>query len=144
MKEGTSEQSKKFRYDMLSFHLGTIVKHMTDSGFDNPIGLIIDTSDNYGSQIAKAAAQERGIDYQQHLDTCIAENTIPTMLLVLPFEMARQLLQLTANNASSHLRTPLPPDAHWVVCVAAGGNTYAGIRLSMDRPRGVVPGQHRV
>jgi hypothetical protein len=117
---------------------------MVTSGYNDPVGMVIDTSDRYGAEISKAVMKTNGIDYHLHLDTCIAEKIIPTMLIVLPLEVAKKLLQYTADSAAKNLSTPLPPNTYWFVCMARGGNTYAGMNLPSDRPRGIKPGHHRM
>lgn len=134
MTDGLSPKSQELRRHLLSHNGPDVVRRMRESGLNDPVGLIIEMTDDTGKQLTYAALELRGT-LKQDIAELIAKycrKAIPTLKLVVDFETARSVLALTSNTAEQNLSVPRRLGAHWIVIVAGGGNSYAQIPLIGD------------
>ena len=102
MQAGLTNQAMLLRRHMLEHNGDEIARRMIESGFDNPVGIIVEMTDN---------------------------DSIPTFLCVFHFEDAKRLMARTSDSAEEHFDAPGKPGTSIVVVIARGGNTYAHVPL---------------
>ena len=102
---------------------------MAESGYDDPVGLIIEMTDEVGKQLTYAALERQGMPRHEipELIASYCRNAIPTFKAVMPFETAMQVLALTSDTAEQNLSAERRPGTGWIVIVAGGGNSYAQV-----------------
>lgn len=144
--KGLTNDDKARRYSMIEYNMNAIMGLMRDSGFDDPVGLLIDPTDNYGKEIAQAIFETnygKG-SKDKFVDQCQSIDRIPTMMTVITLEQAKEILTITSPTATKNLATPRPPNTHFVVAIAGGGNSYAGVLFAPDgKGKSIKDGQHR-
>ena len=99
----------------------------------DPVGMIIEMTDDIGKQLTYAALEKQGIPKHEipELIASYCKNAIPAFKAVVTFETAKKVLPLTSDTVANSLSAPRPPRVHWIVIVAGGGNdgtafTYDG------------------
>ena len=129
MTKGISEKSKKLRRHLLNHNGPDVVQRMQDSGMADPVGMIIEMTDDIGKQLTYAALEKQGTPKHEipELIASYCKNAIPTFKAVVTFETAKKVLPLTSDTAEQSLSAPRPPGVHWIVIVAGGGNSYAQV-----------------
>ena len=132
MQVGLSNQAMLLRRHLLEHNGDEIVRRMKESGFDNPVGLIIEMTDDIGKSLAYAAMQAEGIPKYEipELIAKLSRDAIPTLVGVCEFEDAKLLLTRSSESAEKNFNTPRKPGTSIVVVIAGGGNTYAHVPLS--------------
>jgi hypothetical protein len=136
MEQGLTNQSMTHRRHLLTHNVVEITRRICDAGISDPVGMIIDVTDEMGKMLTYQALQRHG--YAKHeIPEIIAKYTkdgaTPTFLCVVHLEAARKVLQATSETASENLSKALPPDRAWVVVVGAGGNSYAQVPIERGR-----------
>ena len=132
MQAGLSNQAMLLRRHMLEHNGDEIVRRMKESGFDNPVGLIVEMTDNIGKSLVYAAMEAEGIP-KHEIPELIAKfscDAIPTFLCVFHFEDAKRLMARTSDSAEKNFDAPRKPGSAIVIVIAGGGNTYAHVPLS--------------
>jgi hypothetical protein len=135
-----------------------LVDEMKRCGIAVPVGIVVDATDRMGSALYRAALLRSGMT-QEEADRQLSEataqlaegNQFPTATLVVPWEVAEQLLPLTSPTAAKNLREMKAEyrigRSAWclVVGVGSGGNTYGIAEIpELPRPRpDAEDGQHR-
>lgn len=129
MNNGLSNESRELRRQLLSHNGPDVADSMMQSGYDDPVGLIIEMTDDFGKQLTYAALESKGM-LKQDIAELIAKyckNAIPTFKAVVTFEIAKRILTLTSETAEQSLAAPRRPGTRWIVIVAGGGNSYAQV-----------------
>ena len=105
------------------------MQRMQQSGMADPVGIIIEMTDNIGKQLTYAALEKQGMQKHEipELIASYCKNAIPTFKAVVTFETAMRVLSLTSDTAKQSLSAPRPSGVHWIVIVAGGGNSYAQV-----------------
>ena len=129
MEKGISEKSKQLRRHLLNHNGSDVVQRMQESGMADPVGMIIEMTDDIGKQLTYAALEKQGMPKHEipELIASYCKNAIPTFKAVVTFETAKKVLPLTSDTAEQSLSAPRPPGVHWIVIVAGGGNSYAQV-----------------
>ena len=132
MQAGLTNQAMLLRRHMLEHNGDEIVRRMNESGFDNPVGLIVEMTDDIGKSLAYAAMEAEGIPKYEipELIAKLSRDAIPTFLCVFDFEDAKRLMARTSDSAEKNFGVPRKPGTAIVVVIAGGGNTYAHVPLS--------------
>jgi len=65
MKKGISPESKELRRHLLSHNGPVVVERMKQSGLADPVGLIIEMTDDIGKQLTYAALEKQGMPRHQ-------------------------------------------------------------------------------
>ena len=131
MTKGISEKSKHFRRHLLNHNGPDVAKSMAESGYDYPVGLIIEMTDEVGKQLTYAALERKGMPQHEipELIASYCKNAIPTFKCVVSFETAKKILPITSETALQNLTAPRPPGVQWIVVVAGSGNSYAQVPI---------------
>lgn len=127
MTKGLSNESRELRRHLLAHNGPDVVQRMQESGMADPVGMIIEMTDDTGKQLTYAALELQGM-LKQDIAELIAKycrEAIPTLKVVVDFETAKSVLSLTSDTAEQNLSVPRRLGAHWIVIVAGGGNSYA-------------------
>ena len=61
MERGISEQSKQLRRHLLNHNAPDVMKWMQESGMADPVGMIIEMTDDIGKQLTYAALEKQGM-----------------------------------------------------------------------------------
>jgi len=129
MNNGLPDRSVELRRHLLSYNGPDVVRRMAASSFSDPVGLIIEMTDDTGKQLTYAALELQGM-LQQDIAELIASycrKAIPTFKCVVSFDTAKSVLALTSDTAEQNLAVPRKPGVYWIVIVAGGGNSYAQV-----------------
>ena len=129
MERGISEKSKQLRRHLLNHNAPDVAKRMQESGMSDPVGLIVEMTDDIGKKLTYAALEKQGMPKHEipELIAAYCKNAIPTFKCVLSFDTAKKILHITAETAVQNLTAPRNPGVHWIVVVAGGGNSYAQV-----------------
>lgn len=129
MVDGLSPESKTLRKHLLSHNGPDVVRRMQESGFEDPVGLIVEMTDDIGKQLTYAALEAQGMPRHEipELIASYCRDAIPTFKAVVTFETAKRILDITSETAVQNLTVHPQPGLHWIVVVAGGGNSYAQI-----------------
>ena len=129
MTKGISEQSKQLRRHLLNHNAPDVMQRMQQSGMADPVGLIVEMTDDVGKQLTHAALEKQGMPKHEipELIASYCKNAIPTFKCVVSFDTARKILPITSETALQNLNAPRKPGVHWIVIVAGGGNSYAQV-----------------
>lgn len=129
MTKGLSSESRELRRHLLSHNSPDVAVSMAKSGYKDPVGLIIEMTDEAGKQLTYAALERQGMPRHEipELIASYCKNAIPTFKAVVTFEIAMKVLPLTSDTAEQSLSAPRRPGVHWIVIVAGGGNSYAQV-----------------
>ncbi len=129
MTKGLSNQSRQLRRHLLSHNGPDVAASMAKSGYKDPVGFIIEMTDEVGKQLTYAALERQGMARHEipELIASYCKNAIPTFKAIMPIEVAKKILSLTSDTAEQSLSAPRPPGVHWIVIVAGGGNSYAQV-----------------
>ena len=129
MTKGISEQSKHLRRHLLSHNGPDVVLRMKESGFEDPVGLIIEMTDETGKHLSYAALEKQGTPRHEipEIIASYCRKAIPTLKIVVDFETAKSILALTSDTAEQNLSISRRFGSHWIVIVAGGGNSYAQV-----------------
>ena len=133
MNNGLSDRSLELRRHLLSHNGPDVVRRMAASGFNDPVGLIIEMTDDTGKQLTYAALELQG-KLKQDIAELIASycrKAIPTLKIVVDFETAKSVLALTSDTAEQNLSVPRRVGFYWIVIVAGGGNSYALVPVQL-------------
>ena len=105
------------------------MQRMQQSGMADPVGLIVEMTDDVGKQLTHAALEKQGMPKHEipELIASYCKNAIPTFKCVVSFDTARKILPITSETALQNLNAPRKPGVHWIVIVAGGGNSYAQV-----------------
>jgi hypothetical protein len=135
MSHGISEQSKQLRRHLLNHNAPDVMKWMQESGMADPVGMIIEMTDDIGKQLTYAALEQQGMSRHEipELIAFYCKNTIPTFKCVVSFETAKSLLPITSETALQNLTAPRKPGVHWIVVVGGGGNSYAQFPVAASK-----------
>jgi hypothetical protein len=136
MEQGLSNPSMNHRRHLLNHNAEQIVLRICDSGIPEPVGLIIDMTDDMGKKLTYHALETHG--YHRHeIPEIIAryakDNATPTFLCVTNLEAAKRVLTETSETAVRNLSQPIAPGRAWVVVVGAGGNSYAQVPIRTSK-----------
>ena len=132
MERGISEKSKQLRRHLLNHNGPDVVQRMQESGMADPVGMIIEMTDDIGQQLTYSALEKKGMPKHEipELIASYCKNAIPTFKAVVTFETAMKVLPLTSDTAVASLSAPRKPGVHWIVIVAGGGNSYAKVPVT--------------
>lgn len=132
MERGISEQSKQLRRHLLHHNAPDVMKRMQESGMADPVGMIVEMTDDIGKQLTYAALEKQGMPRHEipELIASYCKNAIPTFKCVVSFETAKKILPITSETALQNLTAPRKPGVHWIVIVGDGGNSYAQVPVS--------------
>lgn len=72
MLQGISEKSKQLRRQLLQFNGPDMAARMVASGFDDPVGLVVDMTDDFGKQLTYAILQSHGMPLHEIPETIAA------------------------------------------------------------------------
>ena len=133
MTKGTSQESKELRRHLLSHNGPDVVDRMRQSGLADPVGMIIEMTDDIGKQLTYAALEKQGMPRHEipELIASYCKNAIPTFRCVVSFETALKLLPITSETAKQNLTAARKPGVHWIVVVGGGGNSYAQVPVKI-------------
>ena len=125
MTDGLSPRSRELRRHLLSHNGPDVAKSMAESGYDDPVGLIIEMTDDVGKQLTYAALERQGMPRHEipELIASYCRNAILTFKAVVTFETAMKVLSLTSDTAEQSLSAQRPPGVRWIVIVGGGGST---------------------
>jgi hypothetical protein len=131
-KEGMSQESMRLRRRLLTHNASMISKLIKASRLANPMGWIVDTTDEIGKGFCYPVLESQGLskhEISELLATHIKNGATPTILGVSSLELARKLLPIISDNALQILSKPMPKGMGMVVVIAGGGNTYGIVPL---------------
>jgi len=133
MTKGISQESKDLRRHLLSHNGPDVADSMAQSGFEDPVGLIIEMTDDIGKRLTYAALESQGMPWHEipELIARYCKNAIPTFKAVITFETALRILPLTSETAEQNLKGPRRPGTRWIVIVGGGGNSYAQLPVNV-------------
>lgn len=155
---GITPNDKRDRRHLLSENLDNIIEAMKQSGIPDPVGIVVDATDEYGGALCLSALRKSGLTKKEaalYQKTMIAEmaerNQFPTATFVVSWAEANQLLPLTSPTAKKNLielQTEYSlgtSSKYLVVAIGNGGNTYSISDIpEMPTPdRMIRDGQHR-
>ena len=131
MNKGLSLKSRELRRHLLSHNGPDVANSMEQSGYKDPVGLIIEMTDDIGKQLTYAALEKQGMPKHEipELIASYCKNAIPTFKCVVTFETAKKILHITSETAIQNLTAPRKPGVDWIVVVAGGGNSYAQVHI---------------
>ena len=134
MTDGLSDNSMQLRRHLLNHNGPDVVQRMQESGISDPVGLIIEMTDDIGKQLTYAALDAQGMPHHEipELIAAYCKNAIPTFKCVVSFDTAKRILDITSETALQNLAAPRKPGVHWIVVVGGGGNSYA--QVSFEDP----------
>jgi hypothetical protein len=96
---------------------------------ENVAAIVADTRDSVGGPMARAMAERsRGVDADAEAARAEAKDEIPTLVAVVPLNLAVALFADSHPAVSDGLRQPLKPGGLHVVVVASGGATLIQVR----------------
>ena len=123
MPKGLSEKSKVLRRHLLNHNAPDVMNRMQKSGMSDPVGLIVEMTDDIGKQLTYAALEKQGMPKHEipELIASYCKNSIPTFKCVVSFETARNMLPISSETALQNLTAPRKPGVHWIVIVGGGG-----------------------
>ena len=127
MDAGLTDESKARRRALLEHNAQDVFQEMLAAGFKDPVGLIIDMGDVHGREMAKAALEGQGMSPAEIAKITAAhsgQDLIPTLKLVMEFEVAREVLGASSATAKQNLSAPRPAGTYFIVAVGGGGNSY--------------------
>ena len=129
MNNGLSDRSLELRRHLLSHNGPDVADSMAKSGYQDPVGFIVEMTDDIGKQLTYAALEKQGMPKHEipELIASCCKNAIPTFKCVVNFETAKKILYITSETAVQNLTAPRKPGVHWIVIVAGGGNSYAQV-----------------
>lgn len=129
MLDGLSDKSRQLRRHLLNHNGPDVVQRMQESGMADPVGLIVEMTDDIGKQLTYAALEKQGMPKHEipELIASYCQNAIPTFKCVVSFETASKILPIISDTALQNLTGPRKPGVHWIVIVGGGGNSYAQI-----------------
>jgi hypothetical protein len=126
---GDYETGRRERAHLLQFNIERIEQgylQAVKAGEERPVILIIDLRDKMGFELASRLGPEETIRVR---DECNERDVIPTAILATSLPMAVKAIGMMTPTGSETLQTPLPAGRFWVVSIAAGGNSYAAMRI---------------
>ena len=131
MERGISEQSKQLRRNLLNHNAPDVMRGMRESGLADPVGMIIEMTDDVGKQLTYAALEKQGVPRHEIPERIASycKNAIPTFKCVVSFETAKKILPITSETAFQNLTAQRKPGVHWIVVVGGGGNSYAQVPI---------------
>ena len=131
MNKGLSLKSRELRRHLLSHNGPDVANSMEQSGYKDPVGLIIEMTDDFGKQLTYGILESKGMLKQDiaELIASYCRNAIPTFKAVVPFETAKRVLSITSETAEQSLAAPRRPETRWIVIVGGGGNSYAQVPI---------------
>ncbi len=134
MNTGLSEKSKQLRRHLLNHNALDVMKRMQESGMSDPVGLIVEMTDDIGKKLTYAALEKQGMSKHEipELIASYCKNAIPTFKCVVSFDTAKKILQITSETAVQNLTAPRKPGVHWIVIVGGGGNSYAQVPMPVE------------
>ncbi len=134
MNNGLSNESRELRRHLLSHNGPDVVRRMQESGLDDPVGLIIEMTDDIGKKLTYAALESQGMLKHDiaELIASYCRNAIPTFKAVITFETAKRVLTITSDTAEQNLTAPRHPGIGWIVIVGGGGNSYAQVSVRFE------------
>ena len=118
MEKGIFEKSKQPRRHLLNHNGPDAVQRMQDSGMSDPVGMIIEMTDDIGKQLTYAALEKQGMPKHEipELIASYCKNTIPTIKCIVSLETAKKVLPLASDTAEQSLSAERrPPGVHWIV-----------------------------
>ena len=123
MTKGVSEKSKQLRRHLLNHNAPDVMKRMQESGMADPVGMIVEMTDDIGKQLTYAALEKQGMPKHDIPDLMASycKEAIPTFEAVVIFEPTRKVLPLTTDTVEQSLPAPRPPGVHLLVIVAGDG-----------------------
>ena len=100
------------------------------SDVENVAAIVADTRDSVGGPLARAMAERSGggVDADAEAARAEAKDEIPTLVAVVPLNLAVALFADSHPAVSDGLRQPLKPGGLHVVVVASGGATLFQVR----------------
>ena len=131
MTKGISQESKQLRRHLLNHNGPDVVHRMQQSGMADPVGMIIEMTDEIGKQLTYAALEKQGMPKHEipELIVSYCKNAIPTFKGVVSFDTAKKILPITSETAEQNLNGRRKPGTHWIVIVGGGGNSYAQVQI---------------
>ena len=101
MERGISEQSKQLRRHLLNHNAPDVMKWMQESGMADPVGMIVEMTDDIGKQLTYAALEKQGMPRHEipELIASYCKNAIPTFKCVVSFETAKKILPITSKTS---------------------------------------------
>ena len=113
----------------LSRNCPDVADLMAKSKYKDPVGMIIEMTDDIGKQLTYAALEKQGMPKHEipELIASYCNNAIPTFKCVVSFETAKKILPITSETALQNLTAPRKPGVRWIVVVGGGGNSYAQV-----------------
>ena len=122
---------KELRRHLLSHNGPDAVDRMQQSGMADPLGMLIEMTDDIGKQLTYAALEKQGMPRHEipELIASCCKNAIPTFKCVVSFETALKLLPLTSETAEQNHKGPGRPGTRWIIIVGGGGNSYAQVPI---------------
>ena len=132
MKRGVTQESKELRRHLLPHNGPDVVERMQQSVHSDPVGLIIEMTDDIGKQLTYAALEKQGMPKHEipELIASYCKNAIPTFKCVVSFETAKKILPITSETALQNLKGSRRPAARWIVIVGGGWNSYAQVMVN--------------
>ena len=143
--DGMSKEDQRSRQYLLTQNLDKVKDVMVKSiqkGMSDPVGIVGDLRNHHAQQLSILLHRNDGLtteEAEKKVRACIdyfkKEEAIPTLNTAIPLETAERLLPLTSPTATQSLanwKALRQPGQYLVVCIASGGNRYAGVYLEGD------------
>lgn len=138
------------RHWLLNYHSQQIINNIKNGvleGMDDPVGMVIDVSDEFGYNLALAVVEKNGIPdstIENLIAECKDKNQIPTLQIAVEMETVKKILPFTsatALNSIAKFEQMRKPNHYLAVIMAEKGNTYAAIEVDVVR---VNDGHYRI
>ena len=131
MSDGVSKSSLELRRHLLQHNAREIVSAMRAARLADPVGLIVEMSDDFGKQLAYGIMEVRGMSREEiaQLVATLSQNVIPTFTAVISLEQAKKTLALSSDTAILNLSAARPAGVYWIVVIGGGGNSYSQVPI---------------
>ncbi len=131
MTPGLSEQSKQLRRHLLNHNAPDVMKWMQESGMADPVGMIIEMTDDIGKQLTYAALEKQGMPRHAipELIASYCKNAISTFKCVVTFEIAMRVQRLHVRHCREKSFSTTSTRSS---IVGGGGNSYARFQFGLS------------
>jgi hypothetical protein len=123
------DAGRRERAHLLKFNIEKIEQgylQAVQAGEERPVILVVDLRDRMGFELASRLDPK---NTECVRDECNRRDVIPTAILATSLPTAVKVIGFMTPTGRETLLRPLPEEMFWVVCISAGGNSYAMLRI---------------
>jgi len=90
---------------LLNHNAPDVMKWMQESGMADPVGMIVEMTDDIGKQLTYAALEKQGMPQHEipEFIESYTKNAIPTFECIVSFKIAAKILSITSETALRNL-----------------------------------------